>query len=221
MSNARERILARLRRARPEPSGPPASSAPLDREWRARQPPLGDLAERFVREQEAVGSQVRRCSGWEALNDLVAPWLIEHQVSSIMTGTEPRLDSLRGSLEATGRFTLSQYNQEIEQQKEEVFSVDCGITTSQGAIAETGSVIIIPTPAEPRLLSLAVPLHLVLVEVSRIHPTLADFIAEGGYRETVPTNLVLVSGASRTADIELTLAMGVHGPKVFLVALIG
>jgi L-lactate dehydrogenase complex protein LldG len=51
-----------------------------------------------------------------------------------------------------------------------------------------------------------------LLQVSRIHPSLPDFftaeptIAEGG------SNLVLVTGPSRTADIEMTLTRGVHGP---------
>jgi L-lactate utilization protein LutC len=48
-----------------------------------------------------------------------------------------------------------------------------------------------------------------------------DFIRSGAYQGSVPTNLVFVNCASRTADIELTLAMGVHGPKLLLVALIG
>lgn len=99
--------------------------------------------------------------------------------------------------------------------------MDCGITTSHAAIADTGSVILIPSPAEPRLLSLAVPVHLVLVETGRLFPTLLDFIDGGEYQADPPTNLVLVSGASRTADIELTLAIGVHGPCELLVALIG
>ena len=102
-----------------------------------------------------------------------------------------------------------------------VFAADCGITTSHGGIADTGSIILFPSPAEPRLLSLAPPVHLVVVETGRLHGTLTDFIEGGAYQDQLPTNLVLVSGASRTADIELILAMGVHGPKVFLVALIG
>ncbi len=102
-----------------------------------------------------------------------------------------------------------------------MFGIDCGITTAAAGIAETGSVVLVPTPAEPRLLSLAPPVHLVLLERARLFATLAHYLDTGEYAGDPPTNLVLVSGASRTADIELTLTVGVHGPRVFLVALIG
>ena len=220
-SNARENILNRLRKARAGLPAPPPPDPLADRKWLERQPPITDPAGRFVQEQEAVGSQVRRVASWEALGDVVPPWLAELKVSSVITGTEPRLNPLRERLEAAAGLELHTYDRPIEEQREEVFSVDCGITTSHSAIADTGSVILIPSPAEPRLLSLAVPVHLVLVEAGRIFPALLDFMDSGEYQADPPSNLVLVSGASRTADIELTLAIGVHGPRELLVALIG
>jgi len=233
-ANSRERILARLRAAAGESepgAGPVVPSAFADgeprndAEWLARQPPIEDLAERFAAEQASTGGEVRRVRGWEGLPGAVAPWLAEREVTSVITGAEPRLEPLREALAADGRFTLHRYDRAPggdpgEAQRKEVFSVDCGITTTWAGIAETGSAVIVPTPAEPRLLSLAVPLHLAVVEASTLLPRLTDFIASGRYQAEVPTNLVLVSGASRTADIEMTLALGVHGPKTLLVALI-
>jgi L-lactate dehydrogenase complex protein LldG len=102
-----------------------------------------------------------------------------------------------------------------------LFATDLGITTTLGAIAETSSLVLIPTPEEPRLLSLAVPVHLAILERKTIVPTLSDFIRSGTYQSRMPTNLVYISSASRTADIELTLAMGVHGPKTLLIAVVG
>lgn len=220
MTDARERILARLRQARavhPLHANPVQES---DAEWLARQPPMGDLAARFTREQEATGGQVRRVAGWAALPDVVVPWLAERGVRSVITGTEPRLEPLREDLAADGRFELRRYDGPVEDQRAALFSADCGITTSRGAVAETGSVILVPTAAEPRLLSLAPETHVAVVERAALHPTLAAFIETGAYQAEVPANLVLVSGASRTADIELILAVGVHGPKAFLVALV-
>jgi len=216
---ARERILTRLRQgmaavpARPE-------VLELDEDWLRRQPPLGDPAERFLREQQSVGSQVLRVPTWEALPAAVAPWFREHGIASAITGRVERLTPLRRHLAELG-VTVRTYDKPLEQQRGEVFGTDCGITTSAGGIAETGSIILVPGPEEPRLLSLAVPIHLALVERARLHATLGDFIRSGAYQRAVPTNLVLVSGASRTADIELTLAVGVHGPRLLLVALIG
>jgi L-lactate dehydrogenase complex protein LldG len=221
MTDARDRILARLRQARALSAAHPAPEGEDDAGWLARQPPIADPAARFIAEQQAVGGEVRPVVSWEALPEVVVPWLAEHGVRSVITGAEPRLEHLRTRLADNGSFALHRYERPLEQQREELFSVDCGITTTRGAIADTGSVILVPTAEEPRLLSLAVTVHLAVVERSALHPTLAAFIASGAYQRELPANLVLVSGASRTADIELILAMGVHGPRVFLVALIG
>jgi L-lactate dehydrogenase complex protein LldG len=219
-SSARERILARLRASqavRPLHVNP---STETEREWLARQPPIGELAERFIHEQQATGGEVRRAAGWAALPALLPAWLAEAGVQRVITGTEPRLEPLRAALAADGRFALGRYDRPVEAQRGELFAADCGITTCRGAIAETGSLILVPTPEEPRLLSLAPALHLAIVERAALHATLADFIAGGSYQAELPSNLVLVSGASRTADIELVLAIGVHGPKRLLVALV-
>jgi L-lactate dehydrogenase complex protein LldG len=220
MSTPRDHILDRLRRGARTDVTHPNPVTKREAEWSARQPPIGDFAERFTREQQAVGSQVRHFPTWEALAQQAPAWLRGLDVHSVITGRVPRLDPLRQSLGAAG-FALRTYDRPAEQQQTELFNTDCGITTSVGGIAETGSIILIPSPAEPRLLSLAVPVHLAIVARGALWGTLLDFIRGGVYQQTVPTNLVLVSCASRTADIELTLAMGVHGPKVLLVALVG
>lgn len=65
-----------------------------------------------------------------------------------------------------------------------------------------------PDEQEPRLMSLVPPVHIAVLKAEKIHDTLA---------EAMPTNLLLISGPSKTADIELTLAFGVHGPKELIV----
>ncbi|MCZ6557658.1 MAG: lactate utilization protein [SAR324 cluster bacterium] len=221
MADARSRILERLRR---NSNTPPHHANPVsDREpeWQAKQRPLGDLGEVFVSELEKVGSKVIRVLDWKSLPEAVGPWFKEFRIGSAITGQEPRLEPLRKHLGKSLGIDLHTYTESLEAQKEEIFSTDCGITTSRGGIADTGSVILVPTPQEPRLLSLALPVHLVVVEKENLFPHLGAFLDTGEFQRDTPSNLVLVSGASRTADIELTLTVGVHGPKVFLVALVG
>jgi L-lactate dehydrogenase complex protein LldG len=224
MSPLRDNILGRLRAgrgtafARPNPRAEHPAEA--HRAWQARQPDLGDLAARFEEAQTAVGSRVVRVPDWAALPAAVAPWVAEFAIRSAITGRVPALEPLRTHLAGLG-VQVARYDRPIEAQRAELFGTDLGITTSVGAIAETGSIVLIPSPEEPRLLSLAVPIHLAIVAAAGLVPTLGDFIASGVYQQRLPTNLVLVSSASRTADIELVLAMGVHGPKVLLVALVG
>ncbi len=223
MTASRDAILGRLRAASGTPfarADPRAQDpAAAHDAWQARQPPLGDLGERFAAAQRAVGSQVLRVPGWEALPAAVTPWLAGAGIRSAITGREPRLEPLRRHLAALG-VQVARYERPVEEQRDELFATELGITTSAGGIAETGSIVLIPSPAEPRLLSLAVPVHLAIVETAALVPTLADFIRSGAFQRRVPGNLVLVSGASRTSDIELVLVIGVHGPKVLLVALI-
>ena len=218
--SARENILNRLRIGARAPFARPNATTAREAEWAAKQPPIGDPARRFLAEIEKVGTSYLRVPDWKAVPDAVSAWVREYGISSVMTGALPALEPLRERLRAEGVETRT-LAQTAETQREEIFNTDCGITTARGAIADTGSLLLIPTAQEPRLLSLAMPVHIALLERANLFPTLADYLANDEFRNDPPTNLVLVSGASRTADIELTLTVGVHGPKVLLVALIG
>lgn len=221
MSTPRDRILERLRRGVQHPTAGHEPTPEREPEWLARQPAPGDLAERFIAEQGKVGGQVVRAESWEAMPEAVAPWFAEYGVRSVITGTTARLEPLRRHLAERLGLAVHTYREAMEAQRELLFTVDCGITTSRGGIAETGSVILMPGPEEPRLLSLAPPVYLAVVERAHLFGYLKDFLDTGEYQRDVPANLVLATGASRTADIEQTLTIGVHGPKAFLVALIG
>jgi L-lactate dehydrogenase complex protein LldG len=88
---------------------------------------------------------------------------------------------------------------------------DLGITVAEGAIPETGSVLLRTTQGQPDLLSLLPRVHLALVQPSAFLADLHQaFALAGGDR-----HFLLVSGSSRTADIEKVLTLGVHGPKSF------
>jgi L-lactate dehydrogenase complex protein LldG len=97
--------------------------------------------------------------------------------------------------------------------------VDSALTLARGAVAETGSLILWPSPEEPRLMSLVPSTHFVLLDVDTIH---ADFYAAmtvEGWSQGMPTNALLICGPSKTADIQQTLAYGAHGPKELVVLL--
>jgi L-lactate dehydrogenase complex protein LldG len=66
-------------------------------------------------------------------------------------------------------------------------------------------------------MSLVPPLHFVLVEAARIHATLDEAMRVQRWAERMPTNALLISGPSKSADIEQTIAYGVHGPKALVV----
>ena len=77
-------------------------------------------------------------------------------------------------------------------------------------LAATGSVVLASSPEEPRARSLLPEVHVTLLDEDRILPGLVELFATLG--DDLPSALAIVTGPSRSADIEQTLAVGVHGP---------
>ena len=95
-----------------------------------------------------------------------------------------------------------------------LFDCDLGITSAQWAIAETGTLVLESDQEQHRLSSLVPPVHIAIIEAARIRQTLGEAlqsISEKGPHGLSRT-VTFITGPSRTSDIELTLAIGVHGP---------
>jgi L-lactate dehydrogenase complex protein LldG len=122
--------------------------------------------------------------------------------------------------DADGLPELVPYAEPVESFKERIFAVDAAVTAAAGAVADTGALILRPTAAEPRLMSLVPPAHIAVLAADAIHPSLSEAMRAGRWSEDMPTNLLLISGPSKTADIELILAFGVHGPKELIVLIL-
>jgi len=94
----------------------------------------------------------------------------------------------------------------------ELERLEVGVTGASGGIAESGTVVLVSGPGRSRLASLLPPTHVTLLQVSRMHASLPDLLAAEPTIADGGSNLVLITGPSRTADIEMTLTRGVHGP---------
>ena len=104
----------------------------------------------------------------------------------------------------------------------ELFDCDLGITGAQWAIAETGTLVLESEREFNRLTSLVPPVHVCLVEAKNFRRTLGEILQklnENG-RESLSRTITFITGPSRTSDIELTLAIGVHGPRELRVVVI-
>ena len=95
----------------------------------------------------------------------------------------------------------------------DLFSVDVGITTAQAAIAETGTLVLDSSRERNRLTSLVPPVHIAIIDAAQIHESLGETLSALQRDGEVSPIVTFVTGPSRTADIELTLAIGVHGPQ--------
>jgi L-lactate dehydrogenase complex protein LldG len=96
----------------------------------------------------------------------------------------------------------------------ELFDCDAGITSAQWAIAETGTLVLESAKERHRLASLVPLVHIAIIDGSCIRKTMAEVrraINENG-GDSLSRTVTFITGPSRTSDIELTLAIGVHGP---------
>jgi L-lactate dehydrogenase complex protein LldG len=85
-----------------------------------------------------------------------------------------------------------------------------GVSEASYGLADTGSVVLMASPEEPRARSLLPEVHVSLLREDRILAGLEElFAALGG---ELPSSLAIVTGPSRSADIEQSLTVGVHGP---------
>ena len=93
-----------------------------------------------------------------------------------------------------------------------------GVSTAVYGLADTGSIVLAASPEEPRSRSLLPDVHVTLLREDRILPGLDELFAVLGGE--LPSALAIVTGPSRSADIEQKLAVGVHGPREVHVVLL-
>lgn len=160
----------------------------------------------FAANVEAAYMKPYRVSGEQACADKVIALVEELEAKSAVVPDE----------DFVGRAAIVEKLQEKgiklvnADDRDEPFDADVGITGVSCAVAETGSISVTSGQGRRRLASLAVPYHIAIVRAGQIVPDLLDWgVQAGGDRPAVET---LVSGPSKTADIELNLVIGVHGP---------
>jgi L-lactate utilization protein LutC len=99
--------------------------------------------------------------------------------------------------------------------------VDIGITSADYALSDTGTLVMIAGPAESRLVSLLPPAHIAVVPRERILTGLDELFTILPNPAAQTSSMVLITGPSRTADIEQILVRGVHGPGQVTVVIVG
>lgn len=100
--------------------------------------------------------------------------------------------------------------------KKEIYNLDAAITHAKGSAADVGAIALVPDRDEPRSITLIPPIHIVVVDKKNIWTTMDDFLARFASppnNHPLPTNIVFVSGPSKTADLVGKLCFGIHGPK--------
>jgi L-lactate dehydrogenase complex protein LldG len=107
-----------------------------------------------------------------------------------------------------------------EHQRALCASAAVGITGADYALADTGTLVMMASPAEQRLVSLLPPVHVAVVPCSRLLSGLDELLEIVPDPAALTSSMVLITGPSRTADIEQILVRGVHGPGEIHVILV-
>ncbi len=109
----------------------------------------------------------------------------------------------------------------VDELKELCAQVNIGITSADYALSDTGTLVMLASPAEARLVSLLPPAHLAVVPKERILTGLDELFTILPNPAAQTSSMVLITGPSRTADIEQILVRGVHGPGQITVVIVG
>ncbi|GIK41941.1 MAG: hypothetical protein BroJett011_57740 [Chloroflexota bacterium] len=181
--------------------------------------PLAKMAEAFARELQALSGYVHLLEETEFVLPIIVEILQKHQAERIIAWDHEELGLpwVGGALAEAGiAIEINDLPAEVEERKASLARLDgvrVGLTGAQGGLADTGTLALVSGPGRGRLASLLPPVHIALLPVQKLYPSLPAFLAANPGIAAEGSNLVLITGPSRTADIELTLSMGVHGPK--------
>ncbi len=202
--NAREEILGRLRAAGDETTALP----PV---WRSRRE-FADLTAQFAQAVTAAKGEVRQAANWETAVTELGRLLAEINAQTVVVNGDVSRADLPERFPAVQWHLVGHSAGDL---RAFCAAADAGLSSADAALAETGSVILSSGPAQSRMATLLPPIHIVLLPTSRL--TSDIFTWTQARQETIPANITLISGPSKTADIEQTMAVGVHGPKRFVV----
>jgi L-lactate dehydrogenase complex protein LldG len=177
----------------------------------------GDLVGTFVKVCEENKMHVERVGAGDIAGRLTEFLRAEKAKSVALSagGAVERL-GLLGALRQAG-LNARGWN---EMTLDDVYDVDCGVTDVDYGVAETGTLAIRAAVGHGRALSLVPALHVAVVEESRLLPDLIDLFAALG-RDGLGSAVTLITGPSKTSDIEMNLVVGVHGPMQVRVFLVG
>jgi L-lactate dehydrogenase complex protein LldG len=194
-------------------------------------PPQDDPAAQFAAELARLEGYPHRCPDDEAALEVIRDILRQHGATSIISWDLgeidlPGLDSLLAELNVAlldGRVAVSGEERAARLQALEPAPV-C-ISGADAGIAESGTLLLLGGAGRGRLASLLAPVHIAVLRSAQLVRGLGDAFAAIQARRGPDlfadlSNLTLITGPSRTADIELTLTLGVHGPREIHVVLI-
>ena len=203
-----EALLARVREAvRAQPVS--VASVPSHAMVRRVSREQSDLASLFATKASAIGMRVTRISDAEL--DATIAKLLENRGKTVVAVRDPAVSARAGT--AAGARLAPNDNDDL------LFDCEVGITDVDCAIAESGS-LVVSTNGRIRNAWITPPIHIAIVRAGEILPDLVDLF-ESRPDALDAASTTIITGPSKTADIEGVLVTGVHGPAAVEIVLVG
>ena len=179
-----------------------------------------NLPQQFAEQVRRIGGEVYFCRK-ASLAYLIAEVLREAGVRTLMSAQDTRNQVVQELLKEIRKegFTvlepaLLRNNPGRQQGLQWLDQAEAGLTGASAGLADTGTLVLPVKAGESQLASLIAPIHIAVLHSNRIFPSMRTWFASEGEKELSESQAVtFVSGPSRTADIEMTLTVGMHGPK--------
>ena len=214
MDSAREEILGKVRASLGRGPGSPVAPVPPTARVKPRAVGTADAEiEQLLTEIGKLNGVTRRLASRDDLRVAMAELVKAEAVKKATLWSTPDLMAwdVIGILTALGIEIISP-----QADKHLVAECELGVTGVDAALPETGTLLLRSSPERPRIVSLLPRVHLAILTRAGFRPDLHQIFAEVKH----DPYCVLVTGPSRTSDIELTLTLGVHGPKSLYVWLL-
>ena len=216
-NQARNNILGRLRSEK-DFQFPTKTELTAQRQWPEWE--IEDRVRHWRKQMEAVRTEVHETThrNWP---ELLESLLQKKQIKSLTYAAGKEHGKLlQARWQEESPVTHLPYQPIGGEFTKQLFQVDAALTSTKAAIAETGTLVLWPDEEEPRLMSLVPPIHIALLERDNLYSNFSQIMEEQQWANSLPTNSLLISGPSKTADIEFQLAYGIHGPCELIVLLI-
>jgi L-lactate dehydrogenase complex protein LldG len=191
---------------------PAAASSPLPIARSSRLVDDQDLPTSFARNAATVAANVHRVNGNTVPDDVLQAIIERHAIRRAVISAEPEAVAVGVALTRLGVDVAAL---SIAAAAE----ADLGVTSAIAGIALTGSVVQDSGRAGGRTASLLPRVHLCVLPADRLVSTTAPVLRSLGSR-ALPSNIVAITGPSRSGDIELIITLGVHGPVAVEVVLL-
>ncbi len=180
----------------------------------------GVLASRFVVELERVGGRVIRAASGDAASAALRDLIVEVGATRLVSSDRPEFGRLPVAWlwDELGCATTAGVGPVAFRAR--CAAAQVGVTAVGAAIAATGTILLTAAPSRPREASLLPTVHVPIVFESQLVPHLGDAMKIALAGGTPPSQVLFVTGPSRTSDIENDLTIGVHGPAAVVVILV-